>query len=94
MKLFNKNIFNFNISFLLLFTIDVCLVYQLFKWKRYFFQGDWHDLASHDSKILLIGNSSVCFHLNPFDRTLFCFYLKFNSNSHIKSKLFQIKGWP
>lgn len=34
---------------------------------RYYFQGDWHDLANHNSDVLFIGNSRTWVHINPFE---------------------------
>lgn len=34
--------------------------------KRYYFQADWHDLGDHNSEILLIGNSRIWVHTDPF----------------------------
>ena len=34
--------------------------------NRYSFQGDWHDLANHNSEVLFVGNSRTWVHINPF----------------------------
>lgn len=39
---------------------------QLKHGKRYFFQGDWHDLANHNSDIIFVGNSRTWVHVDPF----------------------------
>jgi len=37
--------------------------------NRYSFQGDWHDLANHNSEVLFVGNSRTWVHINPFTFT-------------------------
>jgi hypothetical protein len=48
------------------FLFELYISQKLNNGYRYYFQGDWHDLANHNSDILFIGNSRIWSQINPF----------------------------
>jgi hypothetical protein len=48
------------------FLFELYISHKLNNGYRYYFQGDWHDLANHNSDVLFIGNSRTWTQINPF----------------------------
>jgi hypothetical protein len=51
--------------------------------NRYTFQGDWHDLANHNSDVVFIGNCRTCEHIDPF---------KFSEKTNLTSEVVAQNG--
>jgi hypothetical protein len=75
MKKFINRIFRFIICFTIIAFMIGHLIETLIINKRiiaghrYSFQGDWHDLANHNSDVVFVGNSRTLKHINPFSFT-------------------------
>lgn len=61
-----KSLFFIGIIYALGCAVEFWIGTQLKEGKRYFFQGDWHDLDNHNSEILFVGNSRTWVHVDPF----------------------------
>jgi hypothetical protein len=48
------------------YLLEIYISHKLSNGYRYYFQGDWHDLAGHNSDILFVGNSRTWTQVNPF----------------------------